>query len=78
LRWRRPERSVRGRIKGEASMQRISSPDKRPKTQLVLAFMEESRGEASTASRGGTESAKADELDRKLEGCGHRFARYRG
>ncbi len=40
-------------------MQRISSPDKRPKTQLVLAFMEESRGEASMASRGGTESAKA-------------------
>jgi RNA-directed DNA polymerase len=40
-------------------MQRISSTDKRPNTQLVLAFMEESRGEAPRASSEGTEAAKA-------------------
>jgi RNA-directed DNA polymerase len=40
-------------------MQRTSSTDKRPNTQLVLAFMEESRGEAPMAPSGGTESAKA-------------------
>ena len=40
-------------------MQRTSSADRRPNNQLVLAFMEESRGEAPTAFKGGTESAKA-------------------
>jgi RNA-directed DNA polymerase len=40
-------------------MRRISSTDKRPNNQLKLAFREESRGEASTASSEGTESAKA-------------------
>lgn len=40
-------------------MRRISSTDKRPNNQLVLAFMEEGRGEAPTASSEGTESAKA-------------------
>jgi RNA-directed DNA polymerase len=40
-------------------MGRISSTDKRPKTQLVLAFVEESRGEAPRASGGGSESTKA-------------------
>jgi RNA-directed DNA polymerase len=40
-------------------MQRISSTDKRPNNQLVLAFLEEDRGEAPRATKGGTESAKA-------------------
>jgi RNA-directed DNA polymerase len=40
-------------------MQGISSTDKRPNTQLVLAFMEEDRGEAPRAPSGGTESARA-------------------
>jgi RNA-directed DNA polymerase len=40
-------------------MQRTSSTDRRPNTQLVLAFMEENRGEAPMASSEGTESAKA-------------------
>ena len=40
-------------------MQRTSSADRWPKTQLVLAFMEESRGEAPTADQGGTKSTKA-------------------
>ena len=34
--------------------------DKRQKNQLVLAFMEESRGEAPTASREGTESSAGE------------------
>ena len=34
--------------------------DKRPKNQLVLAFMEESRGEAPTPSEEGTESSAAE------------------
>jgi hypothetical protein len=33
--------------------------DRRQKNQLVLAFMEESRGEAPTASGEGTESSAA-------------------
>jgi RNA-directed DNA polymerase len=40
-------------------MQRTSARDKRPNNQLVLAFMEEDRGEAPRATKGGTESAKA-------------------
>ena len=40
-------------------MGRMSSTDKRPNNQLVLAFMEESRGEAPMANRGGTELATA-------------------
>ena len=46
-------------MKGEASRQRTSSTDQRPNTQLVLAFREESRGEAPRAPSGGTKSAKA-------------------
>jgi RNA-directed DNA polymerase len=40
-------------------MQRTSSADKWPKSQLVLAFMEESKGEPPTASSEGTKSTKA-------------------
>jgi len=41
-------------------MRRNSTPDKRQKNQLELAFVDESRSEAPRASTGGTESAMAE------------------
>ena len=47
-------------IKGAMSTQRDSTTDKRQKNQYHLAFPEESRGAAPTASEGGTESELAE------------------